>query len=93
MFCKRCNNPLPSEGFVCKFCGALMSEEQIKTQKENMKNNSLKGVLASSKYSNLNKIKYNTNKDNDNKALMGAVMFIVIVFLIIVSIIIFFLKR
>lgn len=93
MFCKRCNNPLPSEGFVCKFCGALMSEEQIKTQKENMKNNSLKGGFTTSKYGNFNKIKYDTNKNNDNKALMGAAMLIIIVFLIVVSIIIFFLKR
>lgn len=91
MFCKRCNNPLPSEGFVCKFCGALMSEDQIKMQKENMKNNSLKGVTTNSKYRSFNKIKYNTN--NDNKPLMGAAMLIVIVFLIVISIIIFFLKK
>ena len=43
MFCKKCNNPLPSEGYICKFCGALMTQEQIATQKENMKNNIGKG--------------------------------------------------
>ena len=34
MYCKRCGAALPSEGYVCKSCGAMMSEEQIKMQKE-----------------------------------------------------------
>lgn len=42
MICKRCGKALPSEGFVCKNCGMLMSEEQIKEQKKYIKENNLK---------------------------------------------------
>ena len=31
MNCKRCGKPLPSEGVTCKFCGMLMSNDEINT--------------------------------------------------------------
>ena len=34
MICKNCKNPLPSDGIMCKFCGTLMSQEQINAQKK-----------------------------------------------------------
>ncbi len=93
MFCKKCNNPLPSEGYICKFCGALMTQEQIATQKENMKNNIGKGNpnYLSKKFGRTKEVEYNTYKDN--KSVMGAAMLIIFVFLIVLSIIIFFIKR
>ena len=36
MYCKKCGAALPSTGFVCRSCGAMMDEEQIKTQKRFM---------------------------------------------------------
>ena len=33
MYCKKCGAALPSTGFVCRSCGAMMDEEQIKMQK------------------------------------------------------------
>ena len=32
MKCNRCGSPLPSDGMVCKFCGALMDQKQISYQ-------------------------------------------------------------
>lgn len=51
MECKRCKSPLPPTGFICGNCGMMMSEEQIKIQKENRKvNHNLKTELVSEKY-------------------------------------------
>lgn len=38
MYCKKCGAALPSHGFVCKSCGTMMDSDQIKEQKEYMKN-------------------------------------------------------
>ena len=51
MECKRCKSPLPFTGYVCLNCGMMMSEEQIKLQKENMKMNSnINTQMISEKY-------------------------------------------
>ena len=34
MHCKKCGSSLPSHGFICLSCGAMMDSEQIKLQKE-----------------------------------------------------------
>ena len=36
MFCKRCGSALPSHGFICPKCGAMMNAEQIKKQKDSI---------------------------------------------------------
>ena len=36
MFCQKCGNPLPKEGYLCAFCGAMMTKEQIMMQKNLM---------------------------------------------------------
>ena len=36
MYCKKCGAALPSTGFVCRSCGTMMDEEQIKMQKKFM---------------------------------------------------------
>ena len=35
MKCKRCGKPLPNEGVTCKFCGMLMSSDEINTMRKN----------------------------------------------------------
>ena len=90
MFCKRCGSALPSEGFICKVCGAMMDQEQINEQRKFIKENErkVKPLLMSQKYGRKNNIVYNDEKTNTG--LMSAVLFIIIVFLVVLSLIIFF---
>ncbi len=66
MNCKRCGAALPSHGFICKSCGAMMDSEQIKRQKEyineNKNNNEI--MLKSDLYSNE---PINRNYENNSK--------------------------
>ena len=92
MNCKRCGAVLPSEGYMCKVCGALMDQEQIAAQKENMKAN------PTTKRPTLFSEQYGVKKEyqpaeTSNKGLMAAVMLIIVVFLIAISLIIFLVKR
>ncbi len=48
--CKRCHAPLPATGYICNHCGAMMSQEQIEMQKENLKNQPQRIELVSEKY-------------------------------------------
>ena len=56
MKCSRCGSPLPSDGIVCKFCGALMDQKQIAYQNKMKDKNSERIVLLSEKYGHENKI-------------------------------------
>ena len=56
MICKNCKNPLPSDGIVCKFCGTLMSQEQINYQRKYKDRENERIVLLSEKYGHENKI-------------------------------------
>lgn len=88
MICKKCGNPLPREGFVCKFCGAMMDEKQIAQQKEYMKTIKKRPILKSELYG-MEKINY--PKEKNPKISKGVVTFILIsliIFLIILAIII-----
>lgn len=54
MKCNRCGSPLPSDGMVCKFCGALMDQKQISYQnkmkdKNNEKNCAFERKIWTSK--------------------------------------------
>lgn len=64
MICKNCKNPLPSDGIVCKFCGTLMSQEQINDQRKYKDREKERIVLLSEKYGHENKIEYRENKKN-----------------------------
>ena len=91
MRCNKCGNALPSNGVTCKFCGAMMSQEQIsKNMQENMKENK-RIELLSEKYGQENKIEYREEIDG-NKATYAAVI-IIVLFLIIVSVILFLLRN
>ena len=91
MNCKRCGSVLPSEGFVCKVCGAMMDNEQIKSQKANLKSKIGQIPILMSEQNGKHKIEYNS--ESPNKGMMAAIMLIIIIFLVIVSLLIFFLKK
>lgn len=84
MTCNRCGNPLPSEGMVCKFCGALMNQSQINYQNQMKDKDNKRIVLLSEKYGHQNNIEYQDKKEN--KLLGLFIVMIVLVILIILTI-------
>lgn len=88
MFCKKCGAALPSYGYICKSCGTMMDSEQIKVQKQFMRDqeNSRMGVfLNSDKYSN-EPINRDYRKNKENKYLGAIFIVLVIIILIIMAI-------
>lgn len=76
---------MPSHGFVCKSCGTMMDSEQIKEQKEYMKNESNKKIevnLLSDRYRN-EPINRDYSKRKDNK-LLGAILIVLVVIILII---------
>lgn len=86
MKCSRCGSPLPSDGIVCKFCGALMNQSEINYQNQMNDKNNKRITLLSEKYGHENKIEYRETKEN--KALGLAIIIIVLVFLVVLTILI-----
>lgn len=88
MICKRCGAALPSDGAICKQCGAMMTKEQLEEQKkwkEMDDRNKYAAKLMSSKY-NVNKDKFEYNKDQPKENKFLGLLIILIVVLIIVGI-------
>lgn len=86
MFCKKCGAALPSKGFVCHSCGAMMDIEQIKRQKQIMKEN--EGIeinLISDKYSK-DYINRDYKKVKENKYLGALFIILIVIILIIIAI-------
>lgn len=84
MYCKKCGASLPSHGFICKRCGTMMDSEQIKVQKEHLKNEEngkIEVNLLSDKYSR-EPINRDYSKKQDNKYL--GILFIVLVLVILI---------
>lgn len=86
MKCNRCGNPLPNDGMVCKFCGALMAQKQINYQNKMKDKNTERITLLSEKYGHQNNIEYRDVKEN--KVLGLIIISTVLVILIILTIII-----
>ena len=86
MKCNRCGSPLPSEGMVCKFCGALMDKKQVDYQNKMKDKDNQRITLLSEKYGHQNNIEY--NKVKENKVLGLVVISVVLVILIILTILI-----
>ena len=86
MFCNKCGNPLPNEGAVCKFCGAMMSEEQIKMIREQKKEKEFRPELMTEKYGQ-SKIGYRDDNKNSNIVVVLFVMGGIVLFIIILAII------
>ncbi len=87
MFCNKCGNPLPKEGAVCKFCGAMMSEEQIKMIQEQKKEQEFRPELMTEKYGQKGKIVYREETKNNNLIIYLAVVGGLVLFIIILAII------
>lgn len=85
MYCKRCGSALPSHGFVCKNCGAMMDSNQIREQKEHMKNDSSKTNinLLSEQYGVMHG---NLKKVKENKFLGALIIILVLILLIVIAI-------
>lgn len=88
MYCKRCGAALPSHGFVCKSCGTMMDSEQIKEQKEHIKNEDNKKIeinLLSDRYRK-EPINRDYSKRKDNKLLGGILIVLIVIILVIIAI-------
>ena len=87
MYCKKCGAALPSHGFVCKRCGTMMTEEQIREQKKLRQdtNEKMEVHLNSDRYS-IEPINRDYKKNKDNKYLGAVVIVLVVLILIIIAI-------
>lgn len=88
MFCNKCGAALPNRGYICKFCGAMMSPEQIKSLKEMLSNqdkDKFQVNFVSDKYSDT-PINRDYKKRKENKFLGALVIILVLIILIIIAI-------
>lgn len=86
MKCNKCGNALPNDGIACKFCGALMNQEQINYRNKMRVKENERIMLLSEKYGHENKVTY--EKTKENKLLGLLVIIFVLVFLIVLTILI-----
>lgn len=80
MICSRCGRPLPNKGVTCKFCGMLMSQDQINFQKKMAVDENKRIQLLSEKYGANTTPEYRKPKENK---LLGAIIIIVILLVLI----------
>ena len=87
MYCKKCGAALPSRGFICKSCGMMMDVNQIKEQKNFLKENksNMEVNLLSDKYSS-EPINRDYSKIKENKYLGASLIVLVVIVLIIIAI-------
>lgn len=88
MYCKKCGAALPSHGYICKSCGTMMDSDQIKEQKEFMKNSDNQKIelnLLSDRYRR-EPINRDYSKRKDNKLLGALLIVLVVIVLIIIAI-------
>lgn len=81
MTCKNCGKPLPSEGITCKFCGALMNQDQVNFQNKMQEKENKRITLLSEKYGHKNNIEYREKKENK---LLGAIIITIILLILII---------
>jgi len=90
MYCKKCGSALPSHGFICKNCGALMNNKQIGRQKkfmnENEKKNEVKFLSDMYRDEPLNRNFKENKKIGENKFLGAIFIVLVLIILIIIAI-------
>ncbi len=80
MNCKRCGKPLPSEGVTCKFCGILMSSDEINTMRKNSIREDKRLRMLQEKYASN---KQNNRENPKENKLLGAIIIIVILLVLI----------
>lgn len=86
MICNKCGKALPNEGAVCKFCGAMMDQNQIEMQKKMQDpNQNFQAKLLSDRYGVDKKIFYKNEKEEQPKEnkMMGAIVIIIVLLIII----------
>lgn len=91
MNCKRCGSPLPSEGSLCKFCGAMIDGEQIEMRKSiNDKKAAYNPELKSDRYGVDKTAIYDKTPEKENKVLgvviVAGVILVILVFAILIYI-------
>lgn len=88
MFCNKCGSSLPSEGAVCKFCGAMMDKDQIELRKKMNEKNDNKNapLLKSDRYGVEKTHIYNIDEKKNNKAIGLVVISVVVLFVILLAI-------
>lgn len=88
MNCKRCGKPLPNNSVACKFCGMLMSNDQLNYQKKMQENKEKKIQLLSEKYGVNTTPEYNNKKENKflGAIFIGIILLILIIITIIVNV-------
>ena len=88
MNCKRCGKPLPNNSVACKFCGMLMSNDQLNYQKKMQENEEKKIQLLSEKYGVNTTPEYNNKKENKflGAIFIGIILLILIIITIIVNV-------
>lgn len=90
MNCKNCGKPLSGNGYVCKFCGVMMDEEQIKKQKSLIIPNN-KPLFVSEKYGGKMQI-YEKRSQKENKLIGFIIIMAVLLLIIILALIVYFNK-
>ncbi len=88
MNCKRCGKPLPNNSVACKFCGMLMSQDQLNYQRKMQENKDKIIQLLSEKYGVNTTPEYNNKKENKflGAIFIGIILLILIIITIIVNV-------
>lgn len=88
MNCKRCGKPLPNNSVACKFCGMLMSQDQLNYQRKMQENKDKRIQLLSEKYGVNTTPEYNNKKENKflGAIFIGIILLILIIIAIIVNV-------
>lgn len=92
MKCKRCNSPLPSKGYVCSHCKTLMSNEQIKIQKELLSNHSsnTRAELISEKYGGKKQV-FIGREEKEHKSVSILFLFLFLLLFVVIVLLVYFL--
>ncbi len=86
MHCKRCGKALGTDRGICPFCGAMLSNDQMKVYQKEMQDRNKETRLITEKYGEKPYI-YEKAKNSDNKlAMLLMALFLVVIVLIIVLI-------
>lgn len=85
MICQKCGKALPSDGVVCKFCGAMLTSEQINERKQMRDpNQRFQPNLMSDRYGVDKKNIYKKDDAPKENKFLGALIIIIILLILIV---------
>ena len=82
--CRKCGASLPSRGYLCKNCGTMMDKEQIKLQKEYIKNEENKKIEVNFLSDRYRREPVNRNLEgHKEQKLLGVLVIIIVLFILI----------